>query len=308
MVKPTNEKVSLSNNLTEKSTPSKFLAPGQLSTMGKSRGRGRIELGKFSASSRAVENGGVIGKSIQKPSSLCQRVGTNSKFNNNNSKMAKGGTFPASFIKNTHVQGESSVVQNERVTTRSKDVSMQSTNLSSTSEIVLAASQSLPNLSEQTPTDNSTKKDWKPRGRNKCLKVARLSAGSKLPITFYNKLPAGDNMNEWSRHLGRLVRDSNIIRIRLHSWNDLEQRHKDHVWAAMKAKFSNEVIEDYKVPTLEHARDLWNNWRGEMHRSIKNLPIVQQLKRKPKVIEEQADWEWLVKEHYHSSDFVVIFN
>ncbi|XP_021321792.1 uncharacterized protein LOC8074289 [Sorghum bicolor] len=56
---------------------------------------------------------------------------------------------------------------------------------------------------------------------------------------------------------------------------------------------------------MEHARDLWNNWRGDLNRQfVKPARNMQQaIKNCPKGI-KQPDWEWLVKEHFYSKDFI----
>ncbi|XP_066372519.1 uncharacterized protein [Miscanthus floridulus] len=56
---------------------------------------------------------------------------------------------------------------------------------------------------------------------------------------------------------------------------------------------------------MEHARDLWNNWLGDLNRQfVKPARNMQQaIKNCPKGI-KKPDWEWLVKEHFYNKDFI----
>ena len=81
----------------------------------------------------------------------------------------------------------------------------------------------------------------------------------------------------------------------------------------MQDKFENAnpdiEIDVYKAEIMEHARDLWNNWRGDLNRQfVKPARNMQQaIKNYPKEI-KKPDWEWLVKEHFYSKDFIVSVN
>jgi hypothetical protein len=57
---------------------------------------------------------------------------------------------------------------------------------------------------------------------------------------------------------------------------------------------------------MEHARDLWNNWRGDFcQHYVKPAKNMQQaIKNCPEDFLE-AKWEWLVKEHFYSKEFIV---
>ena len=81
----------------------------------------------------------------------------------------------------------------------------------------------------------------------------------------------------------------------------------------MQDKFENAnpdiEIDVYKAEIMEHARDLWNNWRGDLNQQfVKPARNMQQaIKNCPKGI-KKPDWEWLVKEHFYSKDFIVSVN
>ena len=81
----------------------------------------------------------------------------------------------------------------------------------------------------------------------------------------------------------------------------------------MQDKFENAnldiEIDVYKAEIMEHARDLWNNWRGDLNQQfVKPARNMQQaIKNYPKEI-KKPDWEWLVKEHFYSKDFIVSVN
>ncbi|CAN6194985.1 unnamed protein product, partial [Urochloa humidicola] len=66
----------------------------------------------------------------------------------------------------------------------------------------------------------------------------------------------------------------------------------------------NIEIDVYKDEIMEHARDLWNNWPGDLSRHyVKPARNIQHaIKNCPKEI-PKSDWEWLVKEHFYSNDF-----
>lgn len=70
----------------------------------------------------------------------------------------------------------------------------------------------------------------------------------------------------------------------------------------------NIEIDVYKNDIMEHARDLWNNWRGDLSRHyVKPTKNMQQaIKNCPNDF-AQADWEWLVKEHFYSKEFIVSY-
>ena len=81
----------------------------------------------------------------------------------------------------------------------------------------------------------------------------------------------------------------------------------------MQDKFENAnpdiEIDVYKAEIMEPSRDLQNNWRGDLNRQFfKPATNMQQaIKNCPKGI-KNPDWEWLVKEHFYSKDFIVSVN
>ncbi|XP_020080556.1 uncharacterized protein LOC109704199 [Ananas comosus] len=64
-------------------------------------------------------------------------------------------------------------------------------------------------------------------------------------------------------------------------------------------------METYQDVTLEHMNELWNKWRGDLHRKfIKPCENMQEaLKIVPEGVHRE-DWEWLVKEHFFSEKFL----
>lgn len=77
--------------------------------------------------------------------------------------------------------------------------------------------------------ERSRKPNAKPRGVNKCKKVANLREGQKLEVEFYNNGPGGDNHLDLTRHMGKLVHDRTICPVRVHSWNDIEESAKKYM-------------------------------------------------------------------------------
>ncbi|XP_047261584.1 uncharacterized protein LOC107847599 [Capsicum annuum] len=57
---------------------------------------------------------------------------------------------------------------------------------------------------------SNPKKVKRVRGSNKCKEVSSLEVGQKLKVTFYNNRTVGKNSNLFSRHLGKIILDSNI--------------------------------------------------------------------------------------------------
>ncbi|XP_052179042.1 uncharacterized protein LOC127792554 [Diospyros lotus] len=140
---------------------------------------------------------------------------------------------------------------------------------------------------------------------NKNKRVAALKNDDRLEVTFYKNRAVGPNHEAFSRHLGRIVRDFNICSVRVHSWKEIGEQEKSHMWAAIKEKFKNDNMEDHRKDALCHMRSLWNNWRSLLNRKyIKPYNSVQDiLKKKPIEIQDQEDWEWLVKNHFQASSF-----
>jgi len=109
--------------------------------------------------------------------------------------------------------------------------------------------------------------------------------------------------------LGRIVRDLNITPIRVKKWTDISPVAQKHIFDAIKDKFENAdqniELDVYENEIMVHARDLWNNWCGDLNRHfVKPARNLQQaIKNYPQEI-PKADWEWLVKEHFYSKEFI----
>ncbi|XP_020100727.1 uncharacterized protein LOC109718741 [Ananas comosus] len=159
---------------------------------------------------------------------------------------------------------------------------------------------------ESRETDStSVAKKRKVRGRNKCKEVAKLKSGKKLNVKFYNKRVVGKNHRVFSRHLGRIIRDRNICPLRVHSWKEIGDEEKEHMWAAVTDKFENTKMEDFREDILAHMNDLWNKWRGDLHRKyVKPCSTIQETLRNIPEDINREDWEWLVKEHFSSKKFM----
>ena len=71
------------------------------------------------------------------------------------------------------------------------------------------------------------------RGKNKCKEIAKLKPGEKIPIQFYRNRAVGDNYDTFVRHLGIIVRDTNICPLRVHRWKDIDTRQLEHMWQAV---------------------------------------------------------------------------
>ncbi|XP_060171175.1 uncharacterized protein LOC132602238 isoform X2 [Lycium barbarum] len=155
----------------------------------------------------------------------------------------------------------------------------------------------------ETIGSSNPRKVKRVRGRNKCKEVASLEVGQKLKLTFYNNRTVGTNINLFSRHLGRIVRDRNICPLGVSSWSDIKQEKLNHMWAAVEDKFESVDMNDHRYHILEWMKELWNKWRGYLYANyMKNKPIQQALKNIPKGVDTK-EWECLVKEHFTSESF-----
>ena len=67
----------------------------------------------------------------------------------------------------------------------------------------------------------------KTRGRNKCREILKLKLGEQLPIEFYRSHAIGDKYDTFVRHLGIIVRDTNICPLRVHRWKYIDDRQLD---------------------------------------------------------------------------------
>ncbi|XP_056688184.1 uncharacterized protein [Spinacia oleracea] len=109
------------------------------------------------------------------------------------------------------------------------------------------------------------KPDAKPRGVNKCKKVANLKDGEKLEVEFYMNGAVGDNHKDLTRHMGKLVRDRTICPVRVHTWDEIDNSAKEHMWQSVLV--------------------VWN----ALNETPNDLT--------------PADWKWLVEEHFSSEAF-----
>nr|CAD1829826.1 unnamed protein product [Ananas comosus var. bracteatus] len=67
----------------------------------------------------------------------------------------------------------------------------------------------------------------------------------------------------------------------------------------------NEEMEEFREDILAHMNDLWNKWRGDLHRKyIKPCSTIQETLRNIPEDIDREDWELLVKEHFSSKKFL----
>lgn len=145
----------------------------------------------------------------------------------------------------------------------------------------------------------------KPRGVNKCKKVANLKEGEKLAVDIYDNGPVGENHKDMTRHMGKLIRDRTICPVRVHSWGEIDNNVKEHMWQSVLNKFAGKGgIELDRRTTIDHLKRLWHNWRGILMQNsiIKKGGLEKALDDTPNDLTPE-DWEWLVKEHFSSEKF-----
>ncbi|XP_021759259.1 uncharacterized protein LOC110724166 isoform X2 [Chenopodium quinoa] len=157
------------------------------------------------------------------------------------------------------------------------------------------------------PSTSKKKNDSeKRRGRNKCKEIAKLKPNEKLQIEFFNNRAVGKNHKVFARHLGIIVRNTNICPVRVHKWNDIGEREKEHMWATVTDVFANENMETYKDHILEHMKELWRKWRSDLLRynvTKKKITLAAAYKGKPPNGLDMNEWKWLIKEIYMKDDF-----
>ena len=49
--------------------------------------------------------------------------------------------------------------------------------------------------------------------------------------------PVGENHKDLSRHMGKLVRDRTICPVRVHSWDEIDNATKEHLWLSVLVKY-----------------------------------------------------------------------
>ncbi|CAI0400370.1 unnamed protein product [Linum tenue] len=159
-------------------------------------------------------------------------------------------------------------------------------------------------LIQQDFTEPEVVKKKKVRSKNKCKRVGKLKAGEKLSIVFFLNGPVGVNRNEFTRYLGKLVTDNTICPVRVHSWGEMGNDVEDHLWAAVKEKFTNPEMEAYRGHIFKKMVKAWTNYRSDL-----NLKYVKPCQSLEDAIEnvpcgiQKDDWEWLVTEHYLTEEF-----
>ncbi|XP_021836768.2 uncharacterized protein [Spinacia oleracea] len=148
------------------------------------------------------------------------------------------------------------------------------------------------------------KPDAKPRGVNKCKKVANLKDGEKLEVEFYMNGAVGDNHKDLTRHMGKLVRDRIICPVRVHTWDEIDNSVKEHMWQSVLNKFVGKGFDLDRKTTIDHLKRLWQNWRGILNQNsiIRKGGLENALNETPNDL-TPADWKWLVEEHFSSEAF-----
>ncbi|CAH9116323.1 unnamed protein product, partial [Cuscuta epithymum] len=86
--------------------------------------------------------------------------------------------------------------------------------------------------------------------------------------------------------------------LRVHKWNDIGEREKEHMWSAVTDVFSNENMEVYKEHTFKHMKELWGNWRSDLLRNNvtnKNITLKAAYNANPPTGLDKAEWKWLIR-------------
>ncbi|CAN1126779.1 hypothetical protein LINPERHAP1_LOCUS13796 [Linum perenne] len=172
-----------------------------------------------------------------------------------------------------------------------------------------------PNMEEDHPETNmediyddplpqEANRKRKGRGLNKCRDLAKLNKAEKLPIEFVDGRGVGPNGATFTSHLGVILRDPNIMPIRILKWKCLSEFQLDHLWAAAQEYFESEDMPHHKEGVLDHMREMWNRWRSQLKAVYlyKILNVEQALKKTPPRMDKE-DWAWLVRNVYFTKEY-----
>ncbi|CAN1774538.1 hypothetical protein LINPERHAP1_LOCUS13000 [Linum perenne] len=172
-----------------------------------------------------------------------------------------------------------------------------------------------PNMEEDHPETNmediyddplpqEANRKRKGRGLNMCRDLAKLNKDEKLPIEFVDGRGAGPNGATFTSHLGVILRDPNIMPIRILKWKCLSEFQLDHLWAAAQEYFESEDMPHHKEGVLDHMREMWNRWRSQLKGVYlyKILNVEQALKKTPPRMDKE-DWAWLVRNVYFTKEY-----
>lgn len=87
----------------------------------------------------------------------------------------------------------------------------------------LVVSQSISKRKKRAP-------NAKTRGVDKGKGVANLKEGEKLEVEFFNNGPVGKHQRDLVSHMGKLVRDRNIVPVEIHNWEEIGKEVENHLW------------------------------------------------------------------------------
>lgn len=76
--------------------------------------------------------------------------------------------------------------------------------------------------------------------------MATLKDRQKLGVAFHNNGAVGENQCPLLGHIGKLVRDRNMLPIKVHRWNEIDSKDLDKLW--------NAIVDKFEGGGLEHRR------------------------------------------------------
>ncbi|CAN1273489.1 hypothetical protein LINPERPRIM_LOCUS15069 [Linum perenne] len=142
------------------------------------------------------------------------------------------------------------------------------------------------------------------RGMNKCNEITKLKIDEKFPIEFIDGRGAGPKVAVFSSQLGVIIRDQNIMPVRVLNWKCLTESELDHLWAAAQEHFECDNMQDHRAGVLNHMNEIWNRWRSR----LKSLYLTdirteeEALKNTPPMMDNE-DWAWLVRKVYFTEEY-----
>ncbi|CAN1131288.1 hypothetical protein LINPERPRIM_LOCUS13726 [Linum perenne] len=142
------------------------------------------------------------------------------------------------------------------------------------------------------------------RGMNKCNEITKLKKDEKLPVEFIDGRGAGHKGAVFSSQLGVIIRDPNIMPVRVLNWKCLTESELDHLWAAAQEHFECDNMQDHRASVLNHMNEIWNRWRSR----LKSLYLTdirteeEALENTPPMMDNE-DWAWLVRKVYFTKEY-----
>ncbi|XP_047314967.1 uncharacterized protein LOC124918936 isoform X2 [Impatiens glandulifera] len=119
--------------------------------------------------------------------------------------------------------------------------------------------------------------------------------------------PDGDARRMWSRHVGSMVRDPQLISHRQLKWKALSTDQLDSLWHAMMDPFENTdmSIDTFRETRMAHAKQIWDRWRSDLSREYVKIHHGDEavVLANPPPCYDPSDWEFVCRHHFFTESF-----